>query len=225
LTDAAQKRLRTILEASELGAGFRIAMKDLEIRGAGNLLGSEQSGHMGAVGFDLYNRLLSEAVAGIRSGGAPRAEPPTATVDLPLEAYIPEIHVPDLGTRLGIYTRLAGTSSIEGLSEVEAETRDRFGTPPAPVKNLFYLVRVKLKAGRAGIQEISFVEGQVVIRLASGVRVDRSLLQQDLGDRLKVGTNQLRLDIRRTGKAWTKSLERVLDLVAQTAVAAPVGEG
>ena len=84
---------------------------------------------------------------------------------------------------------------------------------------------MKLKAGLASIQEISFVEGQVVIRLASGVRVDRSLLQQDLGDRLKVGTNQLRLDIRRTGKAWTKSLERVLDLVAQTAVAAPLGEG
>ena len=211
LTDAAQKRLRTILEASELGAGFRIAMKDLEIRGAGNLLGSEQSGHMGAVGFELYNRMLAEAVAELKTEG--RRKPslmPAPTVDLPLTAHIPEDYVLDISTRLALYMKLAKISSTVELDELGAEMEDRFGPLPVEAVNLLYMVKLKLMAGTSNIQEITWEKGQVVIRLLSGARMDRSYLQEQFGDKLKVGTNQLRLDVKRAGRRWQSVLEDVI---------------
>jgi transcription-repair coupling factor (superfamily II helicase) len=219
LTDAAQRRLRAILEASELGAGFRIAMRDLEIRGAGNLLGPEQSGHMGAVGFDLYNRLLADAVSDLKGSREPAARegPTTTTIDLPLTAHIPEDYVPDLSARLGIYTRLAGVGSLEGLDELQAELKDRFGPWPASATNLFYLVGMKLKAGSAGIEEVSFVEGQVVIRVAAGASLGRELLQRELGEQWRIGTRQLRLDVRRGGRGWRSSLDRAIELLVGAA--------
>ncbi|MFC1847725.1 transcription-repair coupling factor [Chloroflexota bacterium] len=217
LTDAAQKRLRTILEASELGAGYRIAMRDLEIRGAGNLLGPEQSGHMGAVGFELYNRLLSEAITGLKASRGREAapEPVTTTVDLPVTAFIPEDYVPDLGTRMDIYVRLAGIDSLEGLGELGAELEDRFGPLSPEAGDLLYIVRIKLLGGHAGVQDISSEGGQVVIRLRPGTRVDRASMQERFGDRLKVGTNQLRFDTRRAGRDWKGMLEDVIRGIAR----------
>jgi len=218
LTDAAQKRLRTIFEATELGAGFRIALKDLEIRGAGNLLGPEQSGHMGAVGFELYCRLLSEAVAALKAGAERKTAPelPSTTVDLPLTAYIPDEYVPDLSTRLALYMRLAKLSSLEEAGEFGTELEDRFGPLPLQIKNLLYMVRVKLMGSRLGIQEISSERGQVVIKLGPGVGIDKPTMQGYFGDRLKVGTRQLRLDIKLAGKEWKKMLEGVIEKMAQT---------
>ncbi len=213
LTDAAQKRLRTIFEATELGAGFRIAMKDLEIRGAGNLLGPEQSGHMGAVGFELYSRLLSEAVAELKSGSERKTAPqlPSTTVDLPLTAYIPDKYVPSLSTRLALYMRLAKVSSPEEVGELGAELEDRFGPLPLQLKNLLYMVRMKLMGSQVGIQEISSERGQVVIKLGPGVRIDKLAMQEYFGDRVKVGTSQLRLDRKRAGKEWKRVLESVTE--------------
>lgn len=209
LTEPARKRLRTIFEATELGAGVRIAMKDLEIRGAGNILGTEQSGHIGAVGFDLYCRLLSEAVEKLKAGEdkrGPRRAP--LTVDLPITAYIPEEYVPDLNTRLTIYQRLANLDSMRRIEDIGHELKDRFGRMPLPVQNLLYLVRIKLLGTEAGVQKISTEGEQILLRMGSEAKVDRALIERSFG--LKVGTTQVRLDRRRLGQHWTKILEAVL---------------
>lgn len=219
LTDAAHKRLRTIFEATELGAGFRIAMKDLEIRGAGNLLGPEQSGYMSAVGFELYCRLLSEAVSELKAGVyqkmAPAPAAPTVTVDLPLSAYIPDEYIPDLSTRLALYLRLAKVGSLEEVGELGVELRDRFGTLPQQVDDLLYMVKIKLLGIMAGIQDIYSEQGQIVIKLGPGITIDKPSMQGYFGDRLKIGTNQVRLDIRRTGGEWKGVLEKVLLRITQ----------
>jgi transcription-repair coupling factor (superfamily II helicase) len=216
LTDTAEKRLRTILEATELGAGFRIAMKDLEIRGAGNLLGPEQSGPMGAVGFELYTRLLGEAVSELKAEGGKKRVPEAAApnVDLPLAAYLPEDYVPDPSTRLALYMKLAGVSGIEDADGLAVDLVDRFGRLPHEVENLLYMVRMKLMAAEAGVQDVSSEGGKVVIKLGAGTDIDRSSLQRDFGDVLRVGTTQLRLDVRRAGKRWRDVLEQVLRSVS-----------
>ena len=216
LTDAAEKRLRTIFEASELGAGFRIAMKDLEIRGAGNLLGPEQSGHIGAVGFELYNQMLAEAVQELREGTKPKIAPlPSATtVDLPLPALVPEEYVPDLSTRLSLYLRLAKVSLPGELDELEKELGDRFGPLPQEVKDLLYMVRVKLLGSMSGIESICSEDGQVVLSLGAAAKFDRPSLQRYFGGKLKIGTSQLRLGMG-TDKEWKEVLEQVLKVMAQ----------
>jgi len=218
LTDAAEKRLKTIFEASELGAGFRIAMKDLEIRGAGNLLGPEQSGHIGAVGFELYSQMLAEAVEGLKVSGKPKPTLPpiSTTVDLPLPAHIPEEYVADLSTRLSLYLRLAKVSLPGELDELESELEDRFGPLPDETKDLLYMVRMKLLGSRAGIETISTENGQVVLTLGVNAQIDRPFLQRSFGNKLKIGTNQLRLDTKRAGREWKEALEQLLSRIAQT---------
>ncbi|MEE8374394.1 MAG: TRCF domain-containing protein, partial [Dehalococcoidia bacterium] len=218
LTDTAQKRLRTIHEATELGSGFRIAMKDLEIRGAGNLLGPEQSGPMGAVGFDLYCRLLSEAVSELKAVGERKAmpEPAAPSVDLPLSAFVPEEYVPDLSTRLALYTKLAGVGNLDQAADFGSELEDRFGPLPAEVRELLFTVRIKLMATQAGVREVYTERGQVVVKLVPGAQVDRASMQRSFGDSLRVGATQLRLDIGRAGKGWRNMLEKVLMMTADS---------
>ena len=208
LTPQAQRRLKTIFEATELGAGFRIAMRDLEIRGAGNLLGAEQSGRIGAVGFDLYCRLLQEAVEDLRAGRIERAPaPPPPTIDLPLSAHIPEDFVPDLDMRLTLYQRLAKLTSTKQVDDMAEEFQDRFGPLPPQVKNLLYAVKVKILAVEAGIQSIATENGQLVVKLVEGKRVEKALA---FGDGVKVGIAQVRLDIKRLGHRWQEALEEML---------------
>jgi transcription-repair coupling factor (superfamily II helicase) len=157
----AKKRLKAIEEFSELGAGFKIAMRDLEIRGVGNLLGREQHGHIVAVGYDLYCRLLERAVRKARKQPAP--EPIETSVDLGVEASIPEAYVPELRTRVEAYRRLAGCRSEEELAAAERETADRFGPPPPPVVNFFRAMRVKLRAAAWDLSSVARgAEGMVL---------------------------------------------------------------
>jgi transcription-repair coupling factor (superfamily II helicase) len=218
LTDAAEKRLRTILEATESGAGFRIAMKDLEIRGAGNLLGPEQSGHIGAVGFELYCQLLADAVEELKTARKPRTvqSPATTTVDLPLPAHIPDEYVPGLSTRLSLYLRLAKVSLPNELDELRNELEDRFGPLPQEVEDLLYVVKIKLLGNRAGIESISSEDQQVVLAFGASAKVDRLLLQRIFGNKLKIGTNQLRLDMKQIGEGWKAVLEQALIKMAQS---------
>ncbi|MFA4837132.1 MAG: transcription-repair coupling factor [Dehalococcoidia bacterium] len=211
LTELARKRLKTIFEATELGSGYRIAMKDLEIRGAGNILGSEQSGQVGAVGFALYCRLLAEAVKELKAGGGePVQRPSHPTVDLPLAAHIPEDYVSDLSARLALYHRLAKLESLEQANDLQQEIKDRFGEIPEPVQNLFYGVKIKLLGAEAGIQKI-FTEGkQIVIAIGGESGVNRNSLQRRFGSSIKVGSTQVRLDTKKLGKFWPKILEQVL---------------
>ncbi|MFC1926400.1 transcription-repair coupling factor, partial [Chloroflexota bacterium] len=209
LTEVAQKRLETIFEATELGAGYRIAMKDLEIRGAGNILGSQQSGQMGAVGFDLYCELLSEAVEKIKVEEEPGFQAPVSgtTVDLPLDAYIPEEYVADLDARLALYLRLARVNSPEEIDEVKSELEDRYGTLPLPFQNLLYIIVVKLLALRSGIQSISSEAGGIVLKLGPEVKIDRVQMERSFGRSLKIGTTRLRLDMK---KDWQGLLEELV---------------
>lgn len=181
LTDAARRRLQAIQEASELGAGFQVAMRDLEIRGAGEILGPEQHGHIAAIGFDLYTRLLRQAIEELReSDGAPReavrrAQHRTAAkslavdggppVDLPLSAHIPETYVAQEELRLRLYRRLARIKTPEEVREAEAELRDRFGVIPDPVRELLYVLRVRLAAAEAGVTSIQGDEDEVAVVL------------------------------------------------------------
>ncbi|MFA5317841.1 MAG: helicase-related protein, partial [Dehalococcoidales bacterium] len=148
LTPTAEKRLKTIFEATELGSGFNIALKDLEIRGAGNLLGFKQSGHISAVGFNLYTRLLADAVEELKAKGEGRPEKvarhlPEPTIDLPQAAYLPEHYVTDLDLRLHLYQRLGRLSETAQIEAFAQELVDRFGALPREAGNLLYALRIK----------------------------------------------------------------------------------
>ena len=215
LTPNAEKRLRTIFEATELGAGFSIAMKDLEIRGAGTLLGVKQSGYINAVGFNLYCRLLAEAVeeqkakqAGLEVTKPSRLPPPT--IDLPLKAYIPEEYVSDLNTRLTLYQSLVKVDKVDDVEDIAYQFGDRFGTLPPEIENLLYVVKIKALAAKAGIESISTEEGQIILRRFQGIPFNRQQLEPILKDGVKVGITQLRLNPKRLGGKWQGVLEEVL---------------
>jgi transcription-repair coupling factor (superfamily II helicase) len=152
LTETAHDRLATIAQHSDLGAGMAVAMKDLEIRGAGNLLGGEQSGHIADVGFDLYVRLVGEAVADFRGDGA--AQEPECKIELPVDAHLPHDYVPSERLRLEMYKRLAEVRSDDEVTEVAGELLDRYGEPPKPVATLLQVARLRARAKAAGLTDI-----------------------------------------------------------------------
>jgi transcription-repair coupling factor (superfamily II helicase) len=153
LTETAHERLATIQQHSGTGAGMYVALKDLEIRGAGNLLGGEQSGHIAGVGFDLYVRMIGEAVTELRGDGP--AERPEVRVELPVDAHIPHDYVPGERLRLEAYTRIAAIDSADDITAVRDELADRYGQPPQPVLNLLAVARLRARARRAGLTDIT----------------------------------------------------------------------
>ena len=157
LTGDAQKRLDAIEAAGELGAGYQLATHDLEIRGAGELLGDEQSGQIHSVGFGLYLDMLHSAVNALRRGEIPDLDAPLESgteVKLHVPALIPEDYLPDIATRLVIYKRIAAADTQEGLREIQVEMIDRFGLLPDSIKNLFTQATMRIEAQRLGIDEI-----------------------------------------------------------------------
>jgi transcription-repair coupling factor (superfamily II helicase) len=172
MSEEARKRLQAIFNASELGAGFQIALSDLEIRGAGNILGGEQSGFMAAVGFDLYSRLLAEAVEERKAEHdhrPPVLPTPQAVVDLPIEAHLPDDYVTEEAQKLELYRRLARARSAGDLAAFRQEVIDRFGPMPAPVLRLVEVAELRLAAEGAGVSSISREEGQLVVRFGVGL--------------------------------------------------------
>jgi len=153
LTETAHERLATIAQHTEAGAGMYVALKDLEIRGAGNLLGGEQSGHIAGVGFDLYVRMIGEAVSELRDSGP--AERPEVRVELPVNAHIPHEYVPGERLRLEAYTAIAAIDSDGDIAAVHAELADRYGPPPEPVLGLLAVARLRAQARRAGLTDIA----------------------------------------------------------------------
>ncbi len=152
LTEHAADRLQTIAQHTDLGSGIQVAMKDLEIRGAGNMLGGEQSGHVEGVGFDLYIRLVGEAVADYRGEG--ETAPAEMKIDLPVDAHLPHDYVPGERLRLEAYGKLASATDEAAVDEVRAELVDRYGEPPQQVDNLLDVARLRVHARRAGLAEI-----------------------------------------------------------------------
>jgi transcription-repair coupling factor (superfamily II helicase) len=153
LTETAHERLATIQQHSGTGAGMYVALKDLEIRGAGNLLGGEQSGHIAGVGFDLYVRMIGEAVTELRGDGP--AERPEVRIELPVDAHIPHDYVPGERLRLEAYTRIASIDSVDDITAVRDELADRYGQPPQPVLNLLAVARLRARARRAALTDIT----------------------------------------------------------------------
>ena len=159
LTELAHDRLATIAQNTEIGAGMAVAMKDLEIRGAGNLLGGEQSGHIASVGFDLYMRLVGEAVSDFKRGvSGERSEDddrPDTKVDLPVDAHLPHDYVPGERLRLEAYRRIAGAQDAGALAAVREELADRYGPLPTPVENLLAVASFRVRARRYGLTEVA----------------------------------------------------------------------
>ncbi len=153
LSEQAYERLRTIGEHTELGSGFKIAMRDLEIRGSGNLLGADQSGHIAAVGYDLYVQLVAEAVAEAR--GEARPAPPTVALDVPGDAHLPKDYVTAEDARLEAYRRLASVSADPDVEDIGVEWADRYGPLPAPALGLLALARLRVAAMARGIREVT----------------------------------------------------------------------
>jgi transcription-repair coupling factor (superfamily II helicase) len=225
--EPAQKRLQAILEATDLGAGFQIAMRDLEIRGAGNLLGAEQSGHIAAVGFDLYARLLAHAVEELQTAGGEsehltrvreegqraRAElrgPAPITLDLPLRAYLPPEYVAEAEVRLQLYRNMAEVRTARQVQEIARELRDRFGEPPELAQALLELLRLRVLALRARAREVRSDGRILYISTAEGVRPALGDLPRWLQQRLRVRAGFVELNLEGLGERWLEVLRRVL---------------
>jgi transcription-repair coupling factor (superfamily II helicase) len=162
LSEEAGQRLATLSDYTELGSGFKIAMRDLEIRGAGNLLGGEQSGHVAAVGFELYVGMIDEAVRLLSGDSAEEAAEPVR-MDLPVDAYVPGDYVPYEAAKIEIHRRVAGAREIAQLIMLREELADRFGPIPEPLDNLIRLQDARIKLGRAGAATVDFVGGRLAV--------------------------------------------------------------
>jgi transcription-repair coupling factor (superfamily II helicase) len=172
--EQAQRRLRALQELTELGSGFKLALRDLEIRGAGNLLGAQQHGHIAAVGYDLYSKLLAEAVQelkGDRTGAA--VEP---VINVSVEGFLPEEYVPEVNQRLAFYKRLAGAAGDDELADLRSELADRFGPLPEPAEQLIDIVRIRIAARALGIERVESGEGKAVITFAPSTPVEPAAL-------------------------------------------------
>ncbi len=162
LSEEAYRRLEAIGEYSDLGSGFELAMRDLEIRGAGSILGQSQAGHIAAVGFDLYVELVADAVNELRGEEARVAEePPEIRIDLPVDAHLPQDYVPSGDQRLEAYRKLAATLDEDAVAEIEAEWRDRYGELPAEARALIDVARLRIEAIRVGLQEVVRLRDEV----------------------------------------------------------------
>jgi len=221
----ARERLDTLAEQTDLGAGYSIAMRDLEMRGAGDILGARQSGHIAAVGFHLYTRLLAQAVKRLR-GQAPPPPPEGAalaaasldmsvSVDLPLSISIPADYVPDQDLRLQLYRRMASLSEERDILAIGAELADRFGPLPPPVENLIYQLRVKVRALKAGVESLASDSGQIVITLPAALsETDQGYLTALLAPGARVSKNKIWLRKAESEAEWKSLVLEVLEKVA-----------
>ncbi len=216
LTEAAEQRLNSILAAAGHGAGFQLAMRDLEIRGIGNILGPQQSGHIAAIGFELYIKLLAQATSELKTEGAGDTvrkqgqELSNVRVDLGLDAHIPNWYVEDLTNRLSIYRRLARVSKISAVNEMHNELRDRFGPVPKPVDHLLDAIRVRIVADQCGVDSIIAKDAMIVLALREPTGGARIPLQAQLGEHVTVGHMQLRVAIEKDDPKRLRTLFVVL---------------
>jgi transcription-repair coupling factor (superfamily II helicase) len=194
LSPVARKRLHAIFSASDLGAGYQIALSDLEIRGAGNILGAEQHGFMAAVGFELYTRMLAEAVD-VRRGRVVGLEAAAVRLDLPGSAYLPDAYVGDSGAKLEMYRRFAAIRSDGDVELLRGELRDRFGPIPEPVEGLFRAVAVRMAAEAARVPEVRAEERLVTFKWPRFDRAAASLALSVAGFRPDLGSNQVRIPV------------------------------
>jgi transcription-repair coupling factor (superfamily II helicase) len=163
LTPDAAQRLSALSDYTELGAGFKIAMRDLEIRGAGNLLGDEQSGHVAALGFELYMQMLDEAVAAAEGDGDYEDDWEPVRLDVNVDAYVPSDYIPYEQAKVEVHRRIAASREVADLVLLREELEDRFGDVPDPLRNLIALQQARIKLGQAGARAVTFRNGRLAV--------------------------------------------------------------
>lgn len=228
LSDEARERLQTIAEASELGAGFQVAMRDLEIRGAGEILGARQSGHIAAVGLDLYARLLAGAIQEaraqaepVRGNGKNGVSPAqrllnAPSIDLPIVSQIPEEYVTDTALRLRLYRRLADVNDEKQVADLAREFQERFGPLPEQVENLFYLLRLKLAAVRANAATITQDDGRVMVRFRQEDAARMERINKKWGARVRASRDRMWLAGPDVDAQWREHMLQVLGALEQS---------
>jgi len=183
LTADARKRLKVLMEHSDLGAGFKIAMNDLEIRGGGTILGASQSGHIAAVGYDMFLKLMEDAVADLK--GEPAAHPLDPEINIPLSAYLSESYVPDIDQRMALYRRLARAEQLQEIADIRTEVNDRYGPLPEEGTHLLFKIMLKVLARHAGVSRLDLKDQRLVLAFseahlkASSALVDLILSEPD----------------------------------------------
>ncbi len=180
LTEVAEKRLKAIKDFTELGSGFKIALKDLEIRGAGNMMGSSQHGHMSAIGYDLYCRMLEDTIKLVR--GDIDKEPIETTVELKVDAYIPADYIKDEVQKIEVYKKIAAIDSYEDMKDIEEELEDRFSDIPVSIYNLMNIAYIRSIGKKLGIQEIKEKKDEVIFQFESKERMDEDIFRGLLKD-------------------------------------------
>ena len=218
LTEGADKRLDVISGLHELGQGFKIALRDLEIRGAGNLLGTEQHGAIAAVGFEMYLQMLQSAVSKLRSGSEESAigdvlSTAEMNLELPLDHFIPRSYIRDEKLRLGAYRQLAGAEDEAELDAVMRSLMDRYGPGPSQLDNLVYSLRVKLRGQRLGLRGVVAEGHDIVIRVDPKRLLDVDELARRMAGRISIGVNRIKM--RRQGEGWQRELLSLLEEMAE----------
>jgi transcription-repair coupling factor (superfamily II helicase) len=226
-SEEAQRRLEIIAENSQLGSGYSIALRDLEMRGAGDILGTRQHGHIVAIGFHLYTRLLATAVRRLRhqtSGPLPRSDalaearaPLSVSIELPLASAIPTGYVEDRDLRLQLYRRMAETRQLSEVEELQSELIDRFGPLPSEVENLLYQLEVRILAARAHVEGIG-IEGRQILLRTHAVSEDGPM--PELGKDIRLSRKGLWL-LKEGNPDWPKRLLQVLDALGRMHAAVP----
>ena len=192
LTPDAAQRLSALSDYTELGAGFKIAMRDLEIRGAGNLLGDEQSGHVAALGFELYMQMLDEAVAAAEDGAWAEDEWEPVRLDVNVDAYVPADYIPYEQAKVDVHRRIAGAREVADLMQLRDELEDRFGELPDPLKNLIALQQARIKLGQAGARAVTFRNGRLAVTPIELDSVRAKRIRQEIPEALyESGKSQL----------------------------------
>jgi transcription-repair coupling factor (superfamily II helicase) len=216
LQEDAKKRLRAIVEACELGSGFQVAMRDLEIRGAGEILGSSQSGTMQTVGVSHYLRMLKQAVEDLRHGskGDVAAEEAPVEIQLPVEAFIPAFYITESEEKISVYQKLAGSEDEAILKEFETDLREEYGELPVQVMNLLSVLRLRMACRRAGVQRIKMEDGKdrfVVLTLSPRVTAKEIMQLLSHNPQWKISGSTLRMSEqvllqKAKGKDWVLHL-------------------
>ena len=210
-------RLRAIEEFADLGSGFNIAMRDMEIRGAGNLVGAQQHGFIAAVGFDLYCRLLDEAMRELKGESIP--DNPEPEVKIAVSAYIPDDYIPNADQKMDFYQRLADAHRIIDLLEIKEEMEDRFGRMPQPAKSLMYTMEIKVMARQLGLETVQLEKNRFRLAFPQERQISPTDIQQivekssiqldfDLGERLQIQAQV-------AGRDEIERLEKARDLLQE----------
>ena len=215
LTPEAAQRLSALSDYTELGAGFKIAMRDLEIRGAGNLLGDEQSGHVAALGFELYMQMLDEAVAAAADEGAsPEELPEPVRLDVNVDAYVPADYVPYEQAKIEVHRRIAGALEVADVEGLREELEDRFGPVPEPLENLLALQRARIKFGEAGVRTVSFRGDRLAVTPVELDSVRAKRLRLQLPEALyESGRSQVSVRVPKDGKERFPSVVKAADVL------------